>query len=154
MLVKSVTTRFTIPGEIVLGVMALARGIGGQFSTGHIHEILLANNDIFTWTFLLLTTGSAMFIASVSEFLYGRSWDDAALLRSASIRSMALFFHAGAWLYILKLLFEVDAVQSVLTLAITAPLLSAISVWFYYEIKRAQYALDKKYHTPGLLLRR
>jgi hypothetical protein len=148
-----ITPRFSLPGEMILGIVALAWGIGGVGGNGRMHQILDANGDLWIWAATLIMVGGAMFGASTWEFLHGRSWTKQQLLMSASIRSTALFFSAFVWIYVLKLVVEIGATMSVLTLALSAPAFACMSVWFFYETMRVKYALDERYSTPGLVVR-
>jgi len=153
--VKLVASRFLLPLEFYLGLMAMAWALSGGVGKGNLYDILRANGDsTMAWLLTLSSVGMAQCAVAVLEWTGGRNWRPHQLLRSAKARTAVSFVALLAWLWVIKMMMDTGAWEKVFVLILTAPATVAMQGWVCWENYRVRLAVDELVSTRTLQFRR
>lgn len=153
--VKKVASRFLLPLEFYLGLMAIAWALSGGLGRGLLREVLLENHDSVIWWLVMLgVVGSSQCIAAFVEWFYGRRWTLSQLLHSAKARLFVSGLSALVWLWIVKMMIDTHVWETVFVLIIIAPSTFAMQGWIFWENFRVRLAVDESIPTSTMIFKR
>ena len=152
-----VASRYLIPLELFLGVTMIAWAISGGFGRGYLFKLLEREGDNWAWLLTLSIVGLVQFAVGAAEWIFGRGWPTWQLRRwrmsvqiSVWIRSGCAFLAGCVWLYICKLLGELQGMQHITVLAVLAPAGFIFNVWIVWENAKVACALNPNLQTSTL----
>jgi len=152
-----VASRFLLPLELFLGLTMVAWAISGGLARGYLFRLLERESANQAWLLTLGIVGGLQMGWAMFEWACGRRWTlwslglwPPSVHQSVSIRSSCAFLSGCVWLYICKLMFDGDGMQSVTVLAVLAPASFLFCCWVFVENLKVRYALNPQISTSTL----
>jgi len=150
-------SRFLLPLEIFLGLTMFGWGLSGGFGRGFLFKLLDQLGDNLSWLLVLCLVGSLQMLWPMFEWLCGRRWPLWTIQRwppsvhfSSSLRCAIAFVAGFIWLYICKLMLDVEGMRNITVLALQAPTSFLFCVWVFVENLKVRYALDPQISTSTI----
>lgn len=152
-----VASRYLLPLEFFFGLTMVAWGISGGIARGFLYQVLQRIGDNRSWLITLCAVGGIQMIWTAIEWFYGREWPEfsskywpPSVYLSTLVRACLAVVAGCVWLYVCKLLLDVDGMAQVTVLAVLAPSSFLFCFGVLVENLKVCHALNPRTSTSTL----